>query len=334
MKSKSYLIVLCVMMFCAIPGVLLAETLAPYLGVQLSQESLPQLLVKHLRLEPNRGVLIQNIQVDSPADKAGLDKDDIIVEFNGQPVGSHAELFTAIKSSDLSQAVSLGVIQSGELMQVPVQLEAQTPENTMNVQWKYPIEAWASYIYRPGRVFLKPSQLNIDIPQTNRTIQGSFPQDLLQGLSVSQTYLYQHGAGDNAFTVSIVGNPELADTKIAVKAGVNEYAATVGTIHEIPEAFQDVVAEDLDKSKQYKVSNSTVEIPEIFHLDPNTFGFSISLKPQDGSIGLPDNIIKKFTQPEIHQAELENSIEQLQLRIEELEKQMQDKRNQFKQDKQ
>ena len=45
----------------------------PYLGVKLDPNPLPELLVKHLNLDSDRGLLIKNIQRDSPADKAGLE---------------------------------------------------------------------------------------------------------------------------------------------------------------------------------------------------------------------------------------------------------------------
>jgi hypothetical protein len=261
MTFKSYITILCVLVFCVSGTVLFAETSTPYLGVLLSQEPLPELLVKHLQLEPNRGVLIQNILIDGPADKASLDKDDIIVEFNGQPMGDYRELSTVIRASEVSQTAMLGVIQSGTLRQVTVQLEVRTPDRPADNKWKYPPELLSSHIWRPGRVFrLDPNQ----IPLISWAFGGSFPHDLIEGLSASHIYQYQHGSGEDEFTVTIKGKPEQADTKISVKAGQDAYSATVGTIDEIPEKFRSAVLEDIEEAKSFGtkvISSEEIDFP-------------------------------------------------------------------------
>ena len=54
--------------------------------MRLDPEPLPELLVKHLRLEPETGLRVQNVLIGSPADKIGLEQDDLIVALNGKPV--------------------------------------------------------------------------------------------------------------------------------------------------------------------------------------------------------------------------------------------------------
>jgi S1-C subfamily serine protease len=57
-----------------------AET-RPYMGVWLDTSPLPDLLIKHLGLSPSQGIRITNVHRDSPADRAGLERDDIIIAF-------------------------------------------------------------------------------------------------------------------------------------------------------------------------------------------------------------------------------------------------------------
>ena len=73
------------------------ETAKSYIGVRLNQ--VPEILRKHLKLDDNRGLLVQNIQLGSPADKAGLEKDDIIISWNGQPVTSYQEFVDQVQQA-------------------------------------------------------------------------------------------------------------------------------------------------------------------------------------------------------------------------------------------
>jgi len=56
------------------------------IGVRLDPHRLPRLLTKHLQLEQGQGLVILNVLKDSPADHAGLDRDDIILTLQGELV--------------------------------------------------------------------------------------------------------------------------------------------------------------------------------------------------------------------------------------------------------
>ena len=320
MKTKSLPVLLSVFAVCAFSAPLFAETSTAYLGVELSTEPLPLLLSKHLQLEQGQGVLIRNIVVDSPADKVGLDKDDIVIQLNDQTVSSFTDLVNYIQAAGIGTEITLTVIQSGTVRDISVRLEARQEQ----VAWKYPPEVFSSHIWRPGRVFrLEPNQFNIEIPQIPGGFGGHFPHDLIQGLSVSQVYQYQHGSGDDAFTVTIKGRPEQTETEILVKAGEDEYAATVGTVDEIPEAYRAAVLEDLEKSKNYTIDvNSEIDTSHIFHFDPNMASFGVA-----GDIHLPEDVTKHFPHLKTQEPELEKKVQELQERIEKLEEQMQEKLN-------
>ena len=62
-----------------------------YLGVNF--DKLSPKLAKSLGLSSDKGVIITNVQKGSPADKAGLKVEDVIVQFDGKPVNV---LFTLI----------------------------------------------------------------------------------------------------------------------------------------------------------------------------------------------------------------------------------------------
>jgi serine protease Do len=61
-----------------------------YLGV--TPDEISEDVRKSLNLKTNKGALISNVEADSPADKAGLKRYDVIVAVNGQPVSDPNDL--------------------------------------------------------------------------------------------------------------------------------------------------------------------------------------------------------------------------------------------------
>ena len=124
-----------------IVGDLLREgrVLRPYLGVRtlpLSRD-----LADVLELPVAEGLLVLNVEPDSPASKAGLRGGsesvvvgnweipvggDIIVELDGQPVGQ--DLSRRIESKRVGDTVRLTLFRSRRRTEVSVQLEARPPE--------------------------------------------------------------------------------------------------------------------------------------------------------------------------------------------------------------
>jgi S1-C subfamily serine protease len=77
----------------------------PYIGVMLDAMPLPDLLVKHLNLEPGQGIRIANIHRDSPADKAGLERDDIIIGFEGKNVDDRQQFVDNVRKAGIGTEV-------------------------------------------------------------------------------------------------------------------------------------------------------------------------------------------------------------------------------------
>ncbi len=85
----------------------------PWLGVRLEEvESGP--LRSQLRLAPDQGVLIQRIYGDSPADAAGLRVNDVVVEFNAQPVLGLKQFGFLVRGMNVGESVRVVVIREGE----------------------------------------------------------------------------------------------------------------------------------------------------------------------------------------------------------------------------
>jgi len=127
-----------------------------WIGVQLSP--LPAALANHLHLE-NKGVMISNIFEGSPADKAGLDRYDVIVAADGKPVSggmdSVRDFSESVRDKRPGQAIELKVISRGQERAVRVEL-GQAPSNWNRLRPKYeedPDVAFQREFGLRGRIF-------------------------------------------------------------------------------------------------------------------------------------------------------------------------------------
>jgi serine protease Do len=66
-----------------------------------------QLAIRELKLAVEQGVLLVEVVKDSPADKAGLKKWDVITSFDGQEVISVEELTKIIHASTIGQPLEV-----------------------------------------------------------------------------------------------------------------------------------------------------------------------------------------------------------------------------------
>lgn len=102
------------------------------LGVRLMP--VPELLRVHLGLEEGQGQMIINVVADSGADKAGLERYDVITGADGEQVADYQAFVDHIQSVGAGAEVKLTVISSGQKREVAVTLGSQ-PEG--EPEWNY-----------------------------------------------------------------------------------------------------------------------------------------------------------------------------------------------------
>ncbi len=89
-----------------------------YLGVELKEYSNPN--YQQLGLSSVRGVAIEKVLKNTPAEKAGLQDGDVIVSFNGESVTSTRKLTRMISEVAPDHTVSLTVVRNGGEIEIPV----------------------------------------------------------------------------------------------------------------------------------------------------------------------------------------------------------------------
>ena len=256
MKAKNVALIVLVALFAVSP-VLYAESREsaderPYIGVQLDPRPLGDLLVKHLGLSPNQGIRIKNVNRDTPADNAGLERDDIIIGFQGKDVTDVDKFVEAVRASGVGKEVSLEIIHLGERKTVQLRLERFKEE----FDWKYSPEPDIVQSWQPGKMFrLQPGDKEwIEIPFAD--IPGRI-ELYLKGLSkdgavgfLKEVYLYHYSEEGQTYTIAIEGDPDDRDTKITVRVGDTEYRTTVKEIDKLPKKYRSSTEEALEHARK------------------------------------------------------------------------------------
>jgi len=91
-----------------------------FLGVELGEVTAET--VQRLKLREERGALINSVTDGSGAAQAGLQKNDVIVKWDGEPIESARELSRQIRETPAGRTVRLGVIRDGREIEVSVKL--------------------------------------------------------------------------------------------------------------------------------------------------------------------------------------------------------------------
>jgi len=89
-----------------------------FLGVELSEVN--KETVSRLKLREERGAVIDGVTSDSGAAKAGLQKNDVIIKWDGQRIESASEVSRQIHETPPGRSVRLGIMRDGKEMDVNV----------------------------------------------------------------------------------------------------------------------------------------------------------------------------------------------------------------------
>jgi len=98
-----------------------------YLGVHI--QNLSDQLADYFKIKDGKGVLVTEVEEDSPAEKAGIKAGDIITKINDEEVASATELSKSVRSYDPETKVAVSVLRDGKKKK----LNATLAESEMNM---------------------------------------------------------------------------------------------------------------------------------------------------------------------------------------------------------
>jgi serine protease Do len=98
------------------------------LGVTI-QDVTPE-LAKSLALKENKGALVSQVVPGGPADKAGIEQGDVIVNFDGRTVGDSKDLPRLVASTPVGKNVAVKLLRDGKEVERQVKVGEMEQENT------------------------------------------------------------------------------------------------------------------------------------------------------------------------------------------------------------
>jgi serine protease Do len=99
-----------------------------WLGVQIS--AVDEKMAKALGLKKAEGILVTNVEEDSPAEKAGLKREDIILKFQGKKPESLSELQLMVAASKPGTEIELLILRNGKEKVIKMTLGELKTEQT------------------------------------------------------------------------------------------------------------------------------------------------------------------------------------------------------------
>ena len=98
-----------------------------YLGVML-QDVTPS-MAKALQMGDKSGVMINEVIDDSPAEKAGLEDGDVILEFNGKTISDNGDLTKAVRGTSPGEEVKVVVLRNGKNKTIEIEVGKHEAKN-------------------------------------------------------------------------------------------------------------------------------------------------------------------------------------------------------------
>ncbi|HUO35463.1 MAG TPA: PDZ domain-containing protein [Candidatus Acidoferrum sp.] len=91
-----------------------------WLGIEIQEVTSQN--AKDLKLKTVKGVVVQGVEPDGPAAKAGLKEDDVITEYDGQVVEGTLQFRRLVRETPPGRSVSMTISRDGTLQTLTVQL--------------------------------------------------------------------------------------------------------------------------------------------------------------------------------------------------------------------
>jgi S1-C subfamily serine protease len=91
-----------------------------HLGISTDAITIPKRLVDQANINQDEGLLILEVETDSPAKKAGLLVGDILVTFGGSSITAHNDLYRLLSKDAIGKPVQIGVLRAEQLVTMTI----------------------------------------------------------------------------------------------------------------------------------------------------------------------------------------------------------------------
>lgn len=149
-----------------------------FLGIRM--DDVTEANMADYKLDSVTGVIVREVVADSPAEKAGVQADDVLIEFDGIKVRSSMQLSRLVRETPAGRKVDLVISRAGKRKNISAQLEDRQPrraENQMTVPAPFP--GFNGDSFR----FPEPPEGQMVVPAPRRQILGIRIQPLSEQMA-------------------------------------------------------------------------------------------------------------------------------------------------------
>jgi len=91
-----------------------------HLGISTDGITIPKRLVDQTNIDQDEGLMILEVESDSPAKKAGLVVGDILVTFAHSPITGHNDLYRLLTRDAIGKPIEVGILRAERLVKVTI----------------------------------------------------------------------------------------------------------------------------------------------------------------------------------------------------------------------
>ena len=89
-----------------------------YLGLAMQPVTLPDALIDELSLSYKRGLMVANVETQSPAERSCIILGDILLTIEDTPVTRLKDIQAYLEPQNVGQAIKIGLIRGGKFQEV------------------------------------------------------------------------------------------------------------------------------------------------------------------------------------------------------------------------
>jgi serine protease Do len=177
-----------------------------YLGIRLQE--LDKTLAQGMGLTVDRGILVEDVYPDTPAAKAGIERRDVITQYDGQAVREDAKFRMMVGSTPIGKSVPVVVLRDGKEKRVNVTLAERPEEDVVASAPTSENSTWLGIHVEDARGNDARRQFNLDRGQSGVVVTGvdeGSPADeanLQEGDVITEVYTQNVGGIDDYVTIS------------------------------------------------------------------------------------------------------------------------------------
>jgi serine protease Do len=178
-----------------------------WLGVEIGEVTAEK--AKDLKLAGLRGVIVMDVELDSPAAKAGLKENDVITQYDGQMVEGTVQFRRLVRETPAGRTVTLAISRNGSVQNISVDLGDRSAffEKKMKGKMRDFDNAYAFSMPNPDFSFSIPS------------MEGRGPMLGIDAEDVSGQLGSYFGVPDGTGILIREVRPGMAAEKAGLKAG-------------------------------------------------------------------------------------------------------------------